>query len=112
MPLRSRLLAVPKLRAKYLEYVHKIAEESLDWERLAPFVEQQRQLIEEVVASDTRKLSSLEGFERAFSTEPAPEGTGPNSQPRGKSLHDFVAQRRRFLLNYREAETPSPQPNK
>src|SRR6185503_5291693 len=35
-PLLSRLLAVPKLRARYFGYVRQIAEQSLDWNKLGP----------------------------------------------------------------------------
>ena len=39
-PLRSRLLAVPSLKQKYLEHVRTIAQESLDWKNLEPVVAQ------------------------------------------------------------------------
>ena len=35
-PLRSKLLAVPALRARYLSYVRDIAEKWLDWKTLGP----------------------------------------------------------------------------
>ena len=35
-PLRSKLLAVPALRARYLSYVSEIAERWLDWQTLEP----------------------------------------------------------------------------
>ncbi len=37
-PLRSRLLQVPALKAKYLSYVRTIAEKSLDWKKLEPVI--------------------------------------------------------------------------
>ncbi len=37
-PLRSRLLAVPALKARYLDHVRTIADEWLDWEELGPVV--------------------------------------------------------------------------
>src|SRR5207253_1266319 len=55
-PLRSKLLAVPSLRAKYLEHVRTIAEESLGWQNLGPVVSRFRALIEKEVEADTRKL--------------------------------------------------------
>ena len=39
-PLRSRLLAVPALRAKYLGYVRDIAERWLDWKVMGPMAKQ------------------------------------------------------------------------
>src|SRR5690606_11412226 len=62
-PLRSRLLAVPSLRKRYLENVRKIAEEDLDWKNLGPIVADFRELIGAEVAVDTRKLATTEQFE-------------------------------------------------
>ena len=59
-PLRSKLLAVPALRARYLSYVRAVAQEWLDWNKLAPLVDQRKQLIDKEVAADTRKLESYE----------------------------------------------------
>ncbi len=93
MPLRSRLLAVPALRAKYLQYVRQIASESLDWKQVAPVVAKRVKLIKDEVAADTRKLDSLQAFEQAVSDD----GSGDDS-----SLRSFFEQRRKYLLNYKE----------
>jgi hypothetical protein len=79
-PLRSKLLAVPALRAKYLTYVADIAENGLDWRTLEPRVRRYQELIEEDVKADTRKLYSYEAFDTAV-------------------LQRFVEARRAFLLN-------------
>jgi hypothetical protein len=122
-PLRSRLLAVPSLRAKYLEHVKQIAAKDLNWKVLGPFIAQQRLLIEAEVQADTRKLTSFAGFQRATSDEiepppapkapaagaapapdaaqpPPPGNRGPNQGSR--SLRTFADRRSAFLLNYRE----------
>jgi hypothetical protein len=99
-PLRSRLLAVPSLRARYLEHVRELAEQSLDWNTIGPVIAQHRSLIEEQVKIDTRKSSSLEAFERMTSPElPAPpaEGARPAS-----NLRAFLEQRRAYLLAHPE----------
>jgi hypothetical protein len=62
-PLRSRLLAVPALRTRYLTYVRDIAERHLDWSAVAPRVRQYQSLIAADVAADTRKLYSAAAFE-------------------------------------------------
>jgi len=81
-PLRSRLLQVPALRARYLAYVREVADRWLDWEgTLAPLVSQYQRLIREDVLADTRKLYSSDAF-----TEGVEE------------LRDFVERRRAFLL--------------
>ncbi len=99
MPLRSRLLAVPELRAKYLQYVREIAESSLDWKKLKPLVAQQSKLLNKEIAADTRKLDSLEAFQKAMSLE-----SSGNSEEIS-SLRDFLDQRRKFLLEYEAPAT-------
>lgn len=92
MPLRMQLLAVPELREKYLGYVREIAKKSMAPEAIDPIIQQHAKLIEEVVASDTRKLDSLEGFQQTTSLKPEKD------QP---SLKKFLHERREYLLNYK-----------
>jgi hypothetical protein len=80
-PLRSKLLAVPALRARYLQYVREIATTSLDWNRLGPSVARYRALIAEDVKADTRKLFTSEAFEAGVA-----------------DLQNFVERRRAYLL--------------
>jgi hypothetical protein len=96
-PLRSKVLAVPALKAKYLANVRAIAEKSLDWNTLGPVVAQYRALIEKEVEADTRKLDSVEAFRRATADAPGDGGRG-----RGASLRAFADARRKYLLDYRE----------
>jgi hypothetical protein len=111
-PLRSKLLAVPALRAKYLANVKKIAQDSLDWKKLGPVVSQYRKLIEKEVDLDTRKLSSFEAFQRATddnATGGAPGGPGgPGGFGRGPgqgmNLRSFAEQRQRYLLSHAEVK--------
>ena len=84
-PLRSKLLAVPALRAKYLGYVREIADKWLDWRTLEPLVKQYQSVIAEDVALDTRKLYTTEAFRSAVA-----EGE--------ESLKHFADERRAFLL--------------
>jgi len=86
-PLRSKLLAVPALRARYLAYVRDIAEKWLDWKSLSPAALKYQALIAADVKTDTRKLYSLEEFESGL--------TGA-----GDSLKNFVDHRRAYLLSY------------
>ena len=80
-PLRSKLLAVPALRQRYLGYVRDIATKQLDWATMAPRVKQYQALIAADVATDTRKLYATEAFTSGVA-----------------SLQSFVEQRRRFLM--------------
>jgi hypothetical protein len=84
-PLRSKLLAVPALRARYLNYVRQIAERWLDWQRLEPVARLHHALIAEAVRADTKKLYTNQAFESGVS-----EGS--------ESLKSFVFRRRAFLL--------------
>ena len=102
-PLRSKLLAVPALRERYLDHVRTLAEKWLDWRTLAPVVHQYRSLIEKEVEADTRKLESFEDFQKMTADEPAEaqpaaagEGGGPGRRP--TSLRTFAEQRRAYLI--------------
>ncbi|MBW3628669.1 MAG: CotH kinase family protein, partial [Gemmatimonadetes bacterium] len=80
-PPRSKLLAVPGLRERYLGYVRDIAQRQLDWSKLEPRAQQLQRLIAEDVQADTRKLYSFEAFQAGLA-----------------GLGAFVQQRREFLL--------------
>ena len=82
-PLRSRMLAVPSLRARYLANVKTIADDSLDWSKLGPIVAAHRALIESEVKADTRKIYSSEEFDAGLA-----------------SLKTFADKRRAYLLAY------------
>ena len=84
-PLRSKLLAVPALRERYLSYVRDIAQKHLDWKTLGPRVEGYQALIAEDVKADTRKLYSFEAFTAGL------DGSE-------RSLKTFVEKRRAYLL--------------
>jgi hypothetical protein len=100
-PLLSKLLAVPALRTRYLGYVRDIAEGWLDWNKLAPLVQQYQALIADDVKADTRKLDSYEEFLKASSDDVPSEGGFGH---RSISLKSFVEQRRAFLLNHPEVK--------
>jgi hypothetical protein len=84
-PLRSKLLAVPALRQKYLTYVREIAAKWLDWNVVLPIVKPAHDLIEADVKVDTRKLYDFPGFEAGIAAT-------------GNPLKSFLDARRAFLL--------------
>ena len=84
-PLRSRLLAVPALRQKYLGYVREIATKWLDWNALMPIMKPAHDLIAAEVKADTRKLYDFAGFQA---------GVAATSNP----LKSFIDARRTYLL--------------
>ncbi len=98
-PLRSRLLAVPTLKTKYLKHVRTIAEDSLDWNKLGPVVAKYEKLISKELAADTKKLTSFAAFEQTVSSSGTPKAEGRRPQ---LSLKQFADQRRAYLLNYPE----------
>ncbi len=106
--MRSRLLSVPKLRAQYLDHVHTIAEESLDWNKLGPIVAQYRSLIEPEVDADTRKLTSLASFKKAVADTVETKKVEPARGRPSYTLRAFVDQRRKYLLNYSESKKATP----
>jgi len=83
-PLRSKLLAVPALRARYMTYVKQIATKWLDWNTLGPIAQKYQTLIAADVKTDTRKLDTFEAFQTGLET-----------------LKAFAATRRAYLLNYK-----------
>ena len=96
-PLLSKLLAVPSLRARYLGYVHNMAERWLDWERLGPVALRYQALIADEVKADTRKLDSFEEFQMSVAGEiRAAEVREPGLRT---SLKAFAEQRRKYLLS-------------
>lgn len=101
-PLRSKLLAVPALRERYLEKVRTIAAKDLDWKNLGPVIARYRELAGKEVAADTRKTSTTAEFEKLTSDAPdeteAPRGFGHGGMP----LKSFADQRRAYLLSLPE----------
>jgi len=85
--LRSKLLAVPALRTRYLSYVRDIADKWLDWKTLGPIAQKYHALIADDVKADTRKLFDNAGFESGV-----------------ESLKAFADARREYLL--KTAVTP------
>lgn len=98
-PLISRLLAVPGLRTRYLQYVREIAATWLDWDRLGPVAAQYHTLISDAVIADTRKLYSSAAFSQSLDGK-GQVGHQPGPERQVISLKSFADQRRVFLLNH------------
>ena len=96
MPLRSRLLAVPQYRTRYLQYIRTLAEKDLTHRNLSPLIAHYRELIGDEVKIDTRKRTPYESFTQA--TSPLQEN---GAAPEG-SLNDFIGKRRNFLMAHAE----------
>ena len=94
-PLRSKLLAVPALRDRYLGYVREIATKWLDWNALQLILKPAHDLIAAEVKVDTRKLYDVAGFDA---------GIAPTSNP----LKAFLDARRAYLLTAAASASPAP----
>jgi hypothetical protein len=92
-PLRSKLLAVPALRQKYLGYVRDIATKWLDWNAVMPLLKPAHDLIAAEVKVDTRKLYDLAGFQAGIATT-------------GNPLKLFLDSRRTYLLEAADPAAP------
>lgn len=80
-PLRSRLLAVPELQKRYLQYVLEIAERWLDWQNVGPLAQRYYDLIEADMVHDTRSVASYGEFTESL-----------------QGLEEFMQLRRDYLL--------------
>ncbi len=109
-PLRSKLLAVPALRERYLKHVRTIAEKNLDWKNLGAFVAVEREAIEKEIAADTRKLTSLAAFNMATSTEAPASNNGQTRRREPMSLKAFADKRRAYLMSYQPKSETAAQP--
>ena len=75
---------------RYLQFVHAIAKEYLDWKYLGPKVAAARALIEDEVKADARKLMTNDDFLTAVDDE-------------NGSLREFCDKRRVGATSYQEA---------
>jgi hypothetical protein len=103
LPVISRLLAVPHLRARYLAHVRTIVDRWLDWTVLAPIIDEYRSLIEAGVRADDKKLYSYEDFLESLAEE-----SGGYGSYRTPDLMSFVGERREFLLSHPEIARQVP----
>jgi hypothetical protein len=104
LPVISRLLSVPHLRARYLAHVRTIVNQWLDWQVLGPIVEQYQALIADEVRGDEKKLYSYQDFVDSLTGD-----SGGYGWYRTPSLKSFVSERREFLLAHPESGRPAPE---
>jgi hypothetical protein len=108
-PLLSKLLAVPSLRRRYLDYIRDIAEKWLNWAKIGPIVRQYQSLIAADIKTDTRKIGTTEAFFNGLSQDSSEGGSAGFGSRRGRfgggasiSLRSFVEQRSEYLLGLRQ----------
>jgi hypothetical protein len=104
LPVISRLLNIPHLRARYLAHVRSLVNQWLDWQVIAPIAEEYRTLIAEEVRKDDKKIYGYDAFIASLA-----EDTGGYGRFGTPSLKRFVEERREFLLAHPEVGRQSPQ---
>ena len=97
--LLTKLLAVPAIRARYLDYMRDIALNWLNWKKVGPVVAQFQKTINEDLKADTKKLFATDIALRAVTEDDVAPGFGPTAPPR-LSLKSFCEQRSKYLLSY------------
>ena len=98
-PVISRLLGIPKWRARYIAHVRTVVNEWLDWDVLEPVIKEYHALIDVEVQEDDKKLYDYRSFEVSA------DGDRGGRTP---SFKQFVTQRRESLLNHPELNKPTP----
>jgi hypothetical protein len=101
LPLTNRLLANPRLRARYVAHVRTLVDEWLRWDAIGAVAEEHHQLIRPHVLEDTRKLYPSEAFLSSLEEN----GTGRRPAP---GMRPFVEGRRKYLLGLPELKAPAP----
>ena len=94
-PLIRKLLTVPALRIRYLDYVREITENWLTWEKLGPVARQYHDLIATGVEKESHKANSYAHFVQEFDQETAAGGRDGDA---AANLKSFITERHRYLL--------------
>jgi hypothetical protein len=76
LPVISRLLSVPALRARYLAHVRTIANEWLDWDVISPIIAGYQLLIDAEVQADSKMPYSYEAFANSATQDHSGGGFG------------------------------------
>ncbi|MHC4608576.1 MAG: CotH kinase family protein, partial [Planctomycetota bacterium] len=108
LPVISKLLRIPHLRARYLAHMRTIIDEWLDWDVLGPIIEEYRSLIDEAVKEDGKKLYPYRAFADAATKDPPAEPRRRRGGRPPPSFKRFVSERREFLLKHPEMAKTAP----
>ncbi len=94
-PLLAKLLAVPALRVRYLDFMKDITENWLTWAKLGPIAKEYHELIAAEVAKDTHKPASYEHFVQELDQDTTQGARDGDEAP---SLKNFITERSAYLL--------------
>jgi hypothetical protein len=121
-PIINRLLGIPHWRSRYLAHLRTIAEVWLDWDRIAPIIEEYQALIDADVKADNKKLYAYEAFANSHTKDDSSGGFGgpPGGFGGGRgggggrgprvtpSFKRFLTERQEYLLNHPDIDKPTP----
>jgi hypothetical protein len=93
-PLLHKLLANPRVKARYLAHVKTIADNWLDWKTIGPLIEQMHALIDADVKADTRRLYSYDAFV-------ASTGDFAGAGRSAPGFRAFIEGRRKYLSSHK-----------
>ncbi len=94
-PLIRKLLTVPALRTRYLDYVREITENWLTWEKLGPIAQRYHDLIATGVEKETHATNSYVHFVQEFDQETTAGGRDGEA---ASNLKSFITERHHYLL--------------
>jgi spore coat protein CotH len=94
-PLTRKLLAVPALRTRYLDYVRELTENWLTWSKLGPVAQKYHDLIAAGVEKESHKAGSYAHFVQKFDQD---TNSGARDGDAASSLKSFVTERHDYLL--------------
>lgn len=98
LPLVERILAVPELKQRYLDYVREVVDSWLTFDVQSKWIGEYDGLIGDQIGSDPNYITTVENYRIAISDQPS---GGPNLGGHGGfeyNLLDFVLKRREAIL--------------
>ena len=103
IPVVSKLLKNPAVRARYVAHVRSIRQKWIDWETVSPIIDQHRELIGDEVKKDTRKLKSFQAYNDGIGmSEVSDHSVAPG-------LKAFFKGRQAYLDKVPELQQPYPE---
>lgn len=97
-PVLVRLMAIPRLRARYVAHLRTLIEEIFNWDSMEQMATDMKNLIAEEVELDNKKLFSTNAFHSNFE----------NASGNVPGIRQFVIERRDFLLAHPELQEVAP----
>ena len=102
IPITSKLLKNPAVRARYVAHVRTIHRQWIDWETVEPVIDVYRKLIGDEVKKDTRRLTTFKAYQDGIGMG---KESGRNVSP---GLKAFFKGRKSYLDKVPELKQPFP----